>query len=167
MNRIVLISLREQLLRLMDGACLTAEFPISSAAKGAGQRNGSGQTPLGRHRVRLKVGAGAPVDTVFRGRRPTGEIYSPALAASNPGRDWILTRLLWLTGCVSGFNRGGAVDTLRRYIYIHGTPDAEPMGVPLSHGCIRMRNRDIIELFDQVQNGTVVDILPDFACRGD
>jgi L,D-transpeptidase YbiS len=139
-----------------------AHFPVSTALNGYGQQQGSGQTPLGRHRIRLKIGQDAPLNTVFRARRYTGEQYSPDLAAANPQRDWILTRILWLTGCEPGVNRGGQVDTLRRFIYIHGTPDSEPMGKPLSHGCIRMRNRDIIELFEQVENGTIVDILPDF-----
>jgi lipoprotein-anchoring transpeptidase ErfK/SrfK len=110
---------------------------------------------------------GQPEGTVFRGRRPTGEIYSAELAAAEPERDWILTRILWLTGCESGFNRSGRVDTLRRYIYIHGCPDSEPMGVPRSHGCIRMRNRDLIELFDAVPNGTLVDICGGGSRSGD
>jgi lipoprotein-anchoring transpeptidase ErfK/SrfK len=88
----------------------------------------------------------------------TGEIYSETLAQQYPERDWILTRIIWLQGMESGFNRGGQVDTLSRYIYIHGTPDSEPMGVPKSHGCIRMRNRDLIELFDQIDNNLIVNI---------
>jgi hypothetical protein len=138
-------------------------WPVSTARNGLGERNGSGCTPRGRHRIRLKIGAGCAPDTVFVGRRPTGELYSAALAAAHPGRDWILTRILWLTGCESGRNRGGACDTLRRFIYIHGCPDSEPMGVARSHGCIRMRNADVIELFDLVDNG--VPVLIDTAAR--
>jgi lipoprotein-anchoring transpeptidase ErfK/SrfK len=108
--------------------------------------------------VRLRIGDGCPIGAVFRGRRPTGEIHDAALAAAHPERDWILTRILWLTGCEPGRNRGGSVDTLRRFIYIHGCPDSEPMGVPRSHGCIRMRNPDLIELFDQTPNGALVEI---------
>jgi hypothetical protein len=108
--------------------------------------------------VRLRIGAGCPVGTVFRGRRPTGEVYGPELAAAFPERDWILTRILWLTGCESGLNRGGCVDTLRRYIYIHGCPDTAPMGEPRSHGCIRMRSADLVELFDACPVGTPVEI---------
>jgi L,D-transpeptidase YbiS len=108
--------------------------------------------------VRAKVGAGAPLNAVFRGRRPTGQIYSAALARANPGRDWILTRILWLSGTEIGKNRLGPVDTMRRYIYIHGAPDTEPLGSPSSIGCIRMANRDVVELFDLVPAGTVVDI---------
>src|SRR5690606_20033273 len=113
-------------------------------------------TPRGRHVVRARIGAGAPAGAVFRGRRPTGEVWSPELAARYPGRDWILSRILWLSGREPGFNRLGGVDSMRRYIYIHGTPDDQPMGVPLSHGCVRMRNADVIELFDLVPPGTEV-----------
>lgn len=110
------------------------------------------------HRVRIRIGAGCPAGTVFVGRRATSEIYDAELAKQDPERDWILTRILWLTGLESGRNRGGCVDTLRRYIYIHGCPDMEPMGEPRSHGCIRMRNRDLIELFDLVPAGALVEI---------
>jgi lipoprotein-anchoring transpeptidase ErfK/SrfK len=108
--------------------------------------------------VRAKIGAGAPLNAVFRGRRPTGEIYSPELARAHPDRDWILTRILWLSGTEIGRNRLGRVDTMRRYVYIHGTPDTEPLGIPSSIGCIRMANTEVVELFDLVQVGTVVDI---------
>lgn len=133
-------------------------FAVSTAYKGSGQQKGSFCTPLGRHIVRAKIGAGSPPNTVFVGRRPTGEIYSAELAARFPGRDWILTRILWLSGCEPGFNRLGDVDTMRRYIYIHGSPDGVEMGKPGSIGCIRMRNADIIRMFDLVPAGTVVDI---------
>lgn len=109
--------------------------------------------------MRLKIGDGCPAGAVFRGRRFTGEIHGPALAAAHPDRDWILTRILWLTGCESGRNRGGCVDTLRRFIYIHGCPDTEPMGIPRSHGCIRMRNADLIELFELTPVGAPVEIV--------
>ena len=109
--------------------------------------------------MRAKIGAGAPVNTVFVARRPTGEIYSAALAAQFPARDWILTRILWLSGCEPGFNRLGDVDTMRRKIYIHGTPDEVPMGQPGSHGCVRMRNADIVELFERVPLYTSIEIV--------
>jgi hypothetical protein len=109
--------------------------------------------------VRAKIGAGAAPNTVFVGRRVTGEVWSPKLAEQHPGRDWILTRILWLSGCEPGFNRLGDVDTMRRYIYIHGCPDMLPMGVPGSIGCVRMRNADIIELFDLVAPRTPVEIV--------
>lgn len=133
-------------------------YAISSARAGTGQVKGSFCTPLGRHIVRAKIGTGQPENTVFVGRRPTGEVYTPALGARFPGRDWILTRILWLSGCEAGHNRLGAVDTMRRYIYIHGSPDTVPMGTPGSIGCIRMRNRDIIDLFDRIPAGILVEI---------
>lgn len=133
-------------------------YTVSSAANGAGQRKDSFCTPLGRHVIRAKIGAGQPENTVFVGRRPTGERYTPELATRFPERDWILTRILWLSGCEPGYNRWGDVDTMRRYIYIHGSPDAVAMGVPGSIGCIRMRNPDIVELFDLVAAGTPVEI---------
>ena len=119
---------------------------------------GSFCTPLGRHVVRAKIGAGQPENAVFVGRRPTGEIYGPELATQYPDRDWILTRILWLSGCEVGFNRLGPVDTMRRHIYIHGSPDAAVMGKPGSHGCIRMRNADVMDLFERVPAGTSVNI---------
>lgn len=156
--RRLVVDVDAQTLALMQGERTLTVYPVSTAANGLGERNGSGCTPRGRHRVRIRIGAGEPEGAVFRGRRPTGEVYGPELAAAHPRRDWILSRILWLTGCEPGRNRGGEVDTLRRYIYIHGCPDTEPLGKPLSHGCIRMRNRDLIELFDAVTNGTPVDI---------
>ena len=122
---------------------------------------GSECTPRGLHVVRARIGAGLPAGSVLVGRRPTGEVWSRELAAREPGRDWILSRILWLSGLEIGRNRLGEVDTMRRYIYIHGTPDTEPMGVPASHGCIRMRNEDVMELFDDVPAGTPVEIRED------
>lgn len=136
-----------------------ARFTISSALKGVGEIQGSEQTPRGQHIIRAKIGANLPLNTVFKARRPTGEIYSAELAEKHPNRDWILTRIMWLSGCELGKNRLGQCDTMRRYIYIHGTPDKEPMGVPLSHGCIRMRNQDIVELFTLVPVFTPVLIV--------
>lgn len=153
------ISLPAQTLTLLDDAGGTLRtYSVSTAKNGPGERRGSHCTPRGRHVVRARIGAGAPPNTVFVGRRPTGEVWSPELAARHPGRDWILTRILWLSGCEPGFNRLGDVDTMRRYVYIHGTPDSMPMGVPGSIGCVRMRNADIIELFDLVAPRTPVVI---------
>jgi lipoprotein-anchoring transpeptidase ErfK/SrfK len=155
------VSLPEQTLTLLGGRdAVLKQYPVSTAAKGAGELRGSHCTPRGRHIVRAKIGAGQPLNAVFVGRRPTGEIWTPELAAAHPNRDWILTRILWLSGCEVGFNRLGEVDTMRRYIYVHGTPDPMPMGEPGSIGCIRMRNRDLVELFDRVPAGTRVDVLP-------
>ncbi|NEX15567.1 MAG: hypothetical protein C1943_02735 [Halochromatium sp.] len=141
---------------LLRDAELVETLLVSTALQGPGELNGSGCTPRGRHRIRLKIGAGCPAGAVFRGRRWTGEIYSTALGAAAPERDWILSRILWLSGCEPGRNRGGSVDTLRRYIYIHGCPDSEPMGMPRSHGCIRMRNTDVMRLCDRVPVGCPV-----------
>ena len=141
-----------------DDGKIIRQYRISSAKNGTGQENGSFCTPLGKHVIRAKIGAGQPVNTVFIKRRPTGEIYTPQLAQQFPKRDWILTRILWLCGCEPGFNRFGSVDTMRRYIYIHGTPDSVEMGKPGSIGCIRMRNSDLLELFDWVDAGTQVNI---------
>ena len=149
----------QQLELLDDAGVLVRRYAISSASNGVGEACGSGCTPRGRHVVRARIGAGCPLNSVFVGRRPTGEIWSPQLAAQFPTRDWILTRILWLSGREVGFNRLGENDTMRRYIYIHGTPDSEPMGVPASHGCIRMRNADLVELFDLVPTGTPVEII--------
>ena len=150
------IDIALQQLRLVRDGTTLRSYTVSTALNGVGEVNGSGCTPRGLHRVRAKVGAGCAPGTVFVGRRATGEVYSPELAAAHPGRDWVLTRILWLTGCEPGLNRGGAVDTLRRYIYIHGCPDDCPMGVPLSHGCVRMRNVDVVELFERVGVGAGV-----------
>lgn len=144
---------------LNDAGKMLHHYPVSTAKNGAGEIKDSGCTPRGKHIIRAKIGANCPENTVFVRRRPTGEIYTPALAAQFPQRDWILTRILWLTGCESGFNRGGNCDTLRRFIYLHGTPDSAAMGVPQSHGCIRMRNRDIIDLFQQTRCGMTVNLL--------
>jgi lipoprotein-anchoring transpeptidase ErfK/SrfK len=149
---------RQQLELLDDAGKLIKRYSISSARNGVGEQNGSFRTPRGRHIVRAKIGAGAPFNTVFVERRPTGETYSPDLAKRHPGRDWILTRILWLSGLERGYNRLGQVDTMRRAIYIHGSPDTADMGKPGSRGCIRMHNRDIVELFDLVPVRTLVEI---------
>lgn len=154
------ISINSQLLVFKDESkneYLT--YTIATASRGAGEQSGSACTPRGKHVVRAKIGSGCPMNTVFIGRRPTGETYSPELKEKFPDRDWILTRILWLSGCEVGFNRLGCVDSMRRYIYIHSTPDSVPMGVASSHGCIRMRGSDIVELFDRVPVGTVVTIV--------
>lgn len=154
----IIIDITTQRLRLIRGEQIVMEAAISTAKNGPGEMAGSECTPRGRHIIRAKIGAGLPLNTVFVGRRPTGELYSPALAAAQPGRDWVLSRILWLSGCEIGKNRLGSVDSMRRYIYIHGTPESEPMGIPMSHGCIRMRNDALIQLFDRVEAGTVVVI---------
>ena len=153
------ISLARQELALRDEQGRTLKtYAVSTSKNGPGEKNGSFCTPRGRHIVRAKIGAGQPPNAVFVRRRPTGEIWNRALHARYPGRDWILTRILWLSGCEPGFNRLGEVDTMRRHIYIHGSPESVEMGNPGSIGCVRMRNADIVELFDLVPAGTQVEI---------
>jgi lipoprotein-anchoring transpeptidase ErfK/SrfK len=153
------ISIGRQTLALLDDAGKAMRsYTVSTARNGAGERSGSNCTPRGRHVVRARIGAGQPLNTVFVARRPTGELWTPELQERFPGRDWILTRILWLSGCEPGRNRLGEVDTMRRYIYLHGSPDTVAMGAPGSIGCVRMRNADIVELFDLVRPGTPVDI---------
>ena len=141
-----------------DDGGVMARYLVSTAANGAGCIKDSGCTPLGVHIIRAKIGDGAAANTVFVGRRATGEICTPELMQAFPNRDWILTRILWLSGKEIGKNRLGNVDTMQRYIYIHGTPDSTDMGKPGSHGCVRMRNADMIALFDLVTVGTRVFI---------
>lgn len=152
------ISLADQQLYGFARGQLCLRLPVSTAANGPGERNGSGCTPRGLHQIRAKIGADLPLGAVLRGRRWTGEVWSPALQAAFPGRDWILSRILWLSGCELGVNRMGNTDSFRRYIYLHGTPDSEPMGVPRSHGCIRLRNADLLELFPRVPAHCLVQI---------
>lgn len=156
------ISVARQLLTLFDDAGrVLREYRISTGKAGVGELSGSLQTPRGRHWIRAKIGSGAAENTIFVGRRPTGELWSPEFAQRHPGRDWVLTRILWLSGCEPGRNRLGCVDTMRRYIYIHGAPETAEMGTPASHGCIRMRNADIVDLFDLVPVYTPVEIRED------
>jgi lipoprotein-anchoring transpeptidase ErfK/SrfK len=149
---------RQQLNLINDEDKIVRSYLISSARNGNGQQRGSFCTPLGKHIIRAKIGDKQPINTVFVKRRPTGEIYTPELAARYPGRDWILTRIMWLSGCEIGFNRLGLVDTMRRYIYIHGSPDSAEMGRPGSIGCIRMHNGDLLDLFDRIIVGTPIEI---------
>jgi L,D-transpeptidase YbiS len=145
-----------QTLTVFDEEQQLMSFSVATARKGVGELYGSEQTPRGWHVIRAKIGAQQPVNAVFVARRPTGEIYTPALREQDPERDWILTRILWLSGLEPGRNRLGTVDTMRRYIYIHGCPDEDVMGIPSSHGCIKMHNKDVIRLFDTVDVGTRV-----------
>jgi len=159
MSKLILVSIAEQRLQLRDGDDVLMDVAVATAKNGPGEEYGSERTPCGLHYVRAKIGAGAEPDTVFVGRRPTGEIFSETLREEFPKRDWILTRILWLCGLERGRNRLGAVDTQRRYIYIHGCPDSDAMGMPSSHGCVKMRNADVMRLFDLTPAGTRVLIV--------
>lgn len=154
----VFISIAEQKLYGFKNHKLQLTIPVSTALNGVGEAANSNCTPRGKHQVRAKIGADLPINAVLRGRRWTGEMWSPALNEQYPNRDWILSRILWLSGCEVGFNRLGKIDTFRRYIYLHGTPDTEPMGIAKSHGCIRLRNSDIIQLFDLIPVHCPVEI---------
>jgi len=157
----IIISIPSQQLELFDDTgALLRRYSVSTGANGAGEEMNSNCTPRGRHIIRAKIGTGQPENTVFVRRRPTGEIYNAELERQQPGRDWILTRILWLSGCEKGYNRSGTCDTMRRYIYIHGTPDNVQLGIPGSRGCVRMRNAELLELFDLVPVGTGVRITP-------
>ena len=160
MGKKIRICIADQSLELLDEAgSLERQYAVSTAANGAGEANGSYCTPRGAHIVRAKIGAGQAENSVFVRRRPTGEIYTTELGKQFPERDWILSRILWLSGCEVGFNRLGKCDTMRRFIYIHGSPDEVAMGEPGSHGCVRMRNSDMLDLFDRVEAGTPVEIV--------
>lgn len=152
------ISIPAQCLVIIDNGKEIVSYPVSTAKNGVGERRGSECTPKGWHRVRAKIGSGRPMNAVFVGRRATGEIYNEELSRSFPGRDWILTRILWLGGLEPGKNRYGDVDTSWRFIYIHGTPDESMIGMPVSHGCIRMKNADMLDLFGRVDAGAKVYI---------
>lgn len=152
------ICIASQILTVLENGQSVQRYPVSTAKKGPGQLKGSECTPTGWHKIRAKIGADLPLNSVLVGRRPTGEIYSPQLVATHPHRDWILSRILWLTGLEPGHNRYGNVDSGWRYIYIHGCPDELMTGQPASHGCIRMLNADLIALFETVQPGCKVFI---------
>ena len=153
---LIKVSIDEQRLQLLAAGAVTMDVAVATAANGPGEIMHSECTPRGWHQIRAKIGAGAAENTVFTGRRPTGELYSPALRQDHPGRDWMLTRILWLSGLEPGKNRFGKRDSMRRYIYIHGCPETDRMGVPSSHGCIKMRNTEVIRLFASVPVGTQV-----------
>jgi len=157
-KNLIVVNVAEQRLQLFSGNAVTIDVEIASAKNGVGERVGSECTPRGWHQVRAMIGADAQINAVFVGRRNTGEIYSPDLRRKFPNRDWILTRILWLSGLELGKNRLGAADTMRRYIYIHGCPDEDEMGTPSSHGCVKMHNTDVIKLFSAVTPGTQVFI---------
>ncbi|MDX8408332.1 MAG: L,D-transpeptidase [Mariprofundaceae bacterium] len=151
----IVVRIREQRLDQRRKTGVWYSYPVSTAANGAGNENGSLQTPLGRHRICSKIGEGLPPLTAFRGRMPVG-FYRPV----DTDQDWILTRILWLDGMQTGINRRGHVDSKSRYIYIHGTHAEDDIGKPVSHGCIRMNNTDMLEVFDHARLNEHVIIRP-------
>jgi len=157
-KKYIQVSIAEQQLMLIDNAQIVNSYSVSTAKNGAGEQMGSECTPTGWHKIRVKIGDTQPLNAVFIGRRPTGEVYSDELKSAYPQRDWILTRILWLGGLEPGKNRYGHVDSTWRYIYIHGCPDELMTGTPDSHGCIRMKNKDVAELFSKVDAGLKIFI---------
>lgn len=155
----IVVNISSQTLHLLNNDKEIKIYSISTAGNGPGEEKNSEKTPRGKHVIRAKIGEGAPINTVFVGRRPTGEIYKPGMRQKNPERDWILTRILWLSGLELGKNRLNNVDTMQRYIYIHGAPDEIEMGTPGSRGCIRMKNTDLLSLFNVVSVGCPIEIL--------
>ena len=155
-RRWLLVDVTLQKLMLVDKDHVSRTYGVSTARAGIDAREGSFGTPPGVHRVGRKIGLGREAGTRFESREPIGNVWRPGEGPESEAPDLILSRILTLRGCEPGVNRGSGVDSEGRFIYIHGTPDNEPMGVPASHGCIRMRNRDLVELFDMVDNGTAV-----------
>ncbi len=161
MTKQVIISIAKQQLLVLDAGCEVFKCPASTAANGPGNRINSFCTPLGKHIIRAKIGKDLPAGAVLKGRRWTGELCTKDGYLQDPDKDWILTRILWLSGCEPGYNRFGDVDTMKRYVYIHGTPDQVDLTKPRSHGCVRVANADIIKLFDLLPPGTPVTITAD------
>jgi lipoprotein-anchoring transpeptidase ErfK/SrfK len=161
-SKVLLVKIDAQALYLLDNGRIEKSWSVSTSKFGVGNQSGSYKTPAGVHRVAEKVGADCRLREIIRARIPTGEIVPPgdASSAAPASRDMITTRVLWLQGLQPGINRGGNVDSYRRYIYIHGTPEERLLGVPSSIGCVRMGNEDVIEVFDSVEVGTLVNIVP-------
>lgn len=157
MIRHVYISIQQQrLFFFRDGRC-EKSFPISTAKNGVGELAGSECTPRGWHSIADIIGLNAPINTVFKARQPTGQIYNAELEQQFPNEDWILTRIIRLAGKEIGFNQGGNCDTYNRFIYIHGGTE-KTLGVPASHGCIRMSNQAIEQVSNELQVGDSVFI---------
>ncbi len=154
------VSVGEQRLYLYRGGEQVANYPVSTSRFGTGSRLGSLQTPLGAHRVRRKIGEGAPIGRIFKGRSDTGEQARILTQPIDSDEDHVTTRILWLDGLEPGRNQGDEVDSYRRFIYIHGTHEEGLIGRPASDGCVRMRNIDVVELFEQLPENALVVIVP-------
>ena len=157
-GKLIHISIGHQQLALYTHECLVQSWPVSTARNGTGNQNNSFKTPAGVHRISEMIGDGVEPGTVFKGRVATGQRTNPDTRSSATDEDLITSRILWLEGMEPGINQGGEVDSHERYIYIHGTADEARIGQPVSHGCIRMTNADVVALFDQVKPGTLVVI---------
>ena len=157
--RKIVVSIPAQKLELKDGDTTASSYSVSTSRNGPGEQKDSYCTPRGLHYVRAKIGEGLPTGSILKGRRPTGEIFSAQGKDLDPDRDWVTSRILWLSGKEVGRNRLGSVDSMQRYIYIHGSPHVDKLGTSASAGCVRMSDRDVIELFDMVDAGIEVEIL--------
>jgi len=157
-GRIILVDVPQQSLSLYEHDQCLQSWPVSTASRGCGNDRDSLKTPLGAHRIAEKIGAGCQAHTIFKAREDTGCLADVIMQAHSGDEDLITSRILWLKGIEAGKNLNGDVDTQQRYIYIHGTPEEGLIGQPVSHGCIRMRNRDVIELFELVEVETLVFI---------
>ena len=155
----IIVDANDQRLYLFERNQLKFEFPVSTSAVGVGSAEGSNRTPLGLHRIAEKFGDGEPVGMIFKSRRPTGKLATIQTRPIKGDGDDVTTRIMWLQGLQPGINEGKGVDSHARFIYIHGTPEEGLIGRPESHGCIRMNNKQVIELFNQVPVGTLVDII--------
>ncbi len=157
---LVVVDISDQRLDLVGGGVVLRSYAVSTAKNGTGSRAGSEKTPLGRHRIHKKIGAGEPLGRVFEARAATRRVATIHTAPIDLPEDVITSRILWLEGLEQGKNRGRGVDSRERFIYIHGTNEEGLIGKPASHGCVRMRNHDVIELFELVAEGTTVEIVP-------
>ncbi len=157
-SKLIVVSIAQQTMACFEHDQCIASYRVSTGTNGAGELINSQCTPRGWHKVHSILGMQHDINSVFVARQWTGELYSAELAQNNPNRDWILTRILQLDGLEPGRNQGGTVDSLSRYIYIHGTPDSTQLGIPGSHGCVRMNNEDIVALAQWATTDTMVYI---------
>lgn len=158
-SRVVIVTIGEQKLHYLIDGKLMRSYPVSTSRYGIGSEAGSNRTPLGVHRVRRKIGADAPMGTIFKARQDTGRIAAIVDEPRPTDDDYVTTRILWLDGMEEGVNRGEGIDSFSRYIYLHGTHEEGLIGQPASHGCVRMYNRDVIELFDALPEDALVVIV--------
>ena len=157
-NNEIIVDISEQRLYLYNNDNLVQSFPVSTSKYGEGQIENSFKTPLGLHEIKEKIGDKAPINTIFTARENTNKRAEIQIKPNDTEDDFVTSRILWLDGLENGINRGVGVDSYGRYIYIHGTHEEGLIGQKASHGCIRMFNNDVIELFDMVSEGTKVQI---------
>ena len=163
---IILVDISRQQILLFENGKETDRYSISTSSYGIGSKSGSNKTPLGAHFVRKKIGAEAAPGTIFKARKNTGKIAQTEYKPRATGDDFVTSRILWLSGLERGINKAGNVDSFKRYIYIHGTHEEGLIGQPASHGCVRMKNEDVIELFDHTPESSLVLISEDLTARG-